>query len=1128
MKQALIKRCSFILFALMSIVTYAQTASSQIKITGTVTDNSGLLLPGVNVTEKSTKNTVTTDYSGRYEINVKPGATLVFSFIGMKKAEIPLNGRTNLDAKMQEDSNVLDDIVVVAYGTQKKNNVTGAIATIKPEEIQDLPVSNLSESLRGLTPGLAVSGGSTRPGDAASIQIRQTFGFSKDGNTNIPLIVIDDMVQIDPTTGRSTLETFNRLDPSEIESITVLKDGSAAIYGSRASQGAIIVKTKRGQNGKLKFTYYSQYSINDAVSHSKTMNAYEHGIWKNRFLNSSLDTNTAKYFSPAELEQMKGLDYDWLDKAWKPAVQQRQSLTASGGSDKATYFAGITYFKQDANLGNQDYNKWNFRTGTTLKVTKDLDFSASISANTVDVEKSFTKSSANLNDSSFGSLASGEQADYGYLLHMPRYIPWQTTVEGKDYWLSPIARSDRNLGSANANTTIAGWNYFASLGSGKQIDEEFSYNVNLSLNYKVPFVKGLSLKGSYARSQSSANTEQVQLPYDLARIRNYETADNHLAGVADPTIYNASTNPAGDYIIETNTRGSRVYYNTDVDKLIQSNIFINYARTFGNHNIEAMFGVERSDSNYKSVRLAYEGTSKDYLGGSTSAGTISSNSQAIKGEAGTLSNLGRLNYSFKDRYLIQLLFRTDSSTKFAPENYTAFFPSAQVGWVMSKENWFRDNVSWIDNLKIRYSIGKTGKDNVQTWRWLTLYDVIVDKGYQFGSGGGTTGGGTLGGGITPRTTPNRNMKWDTTLKQNVGLDVTLLKNRLQFTADYYYDKSTDMLISLAGEVGTPISTGGAFAEQNYAAVNAWGTEFSLNWNDKIKKDLSYNVGVNFGFSDNEYKKYPGAAVQHPSFNTVQEGYSTFTPVWGFRTWKETSTGDGILRTDEDVTNYWNYLTTQATAAGGVPNYLGITNVTLMRKGMLAYQDIGGAFDPATGTQAEADGQIAKNLDYIKLANSNRTYGFTTNLGMKYKSVYFRTQIATSWGGYNSLDLVKQGTSSAHNDWAHESFWTDMYDATDNPNGKYPNMAQADTAFAPSDFWEVSNFRCTVRNLTVGFDLPQEALKTISIQRATLGVTGNNLWDLYNPYPDHYRNMYDNSSSRYPTLRTWSINLNITF
>lgn len=180
----------------------------------------------------------------------------------------------------------------------------------------DLPATNLSDALKGLVPGLSVTGGSGRPGDAASIQIRQTFGFSKDGNSTIPLIVIDDMVQVDPATGKATLDAFNRLDPSEIESITVLKDASAAIYGSRASQGAVVVKTKRGKAGKAKFSYNSQFVINDAVSHTKTMSAYDFGVFSNRFLTAQNPTILpASLFSASELEQMKSLDYDWLKEA---------------------------------------------------------------------------------------------------------------------------------------------------------------------------------------------------------------------------------------------------------------------------------------------------------------------------------------------------------------------------------------------------------------------------------------------------------------------------------------------------------------------------------------------------------------------------------------------------------------------------------------------------------------------------------------------------------------------------------------------------------------------------------------------------------------------------------------------
>ncbi|MDR6763134.1 TonB-linked SusC/RagA family outer membrane protein [Flavobacterium sp. 2755] len=1126
MKQALLKRCSFLLFTLMSVMSYAQTTnSSHVTVTGTVTDSSLGLLPGVNVTEKSSKNTVTTDYNGKYQIKVKSGATLVFSFIGMRKQEIPLDGRIVVNAKLTEDSNQLENIVVVGYGTQKKKELTGAIATIKPDDLMDLPVTNLSDALKGLVPGLAVSGGSGRPGDAATIQIRQTFGFSKDGNSTIPLVVIDDMVQVDPATGKATLDAFNRLDPSEIESITVLKDASAAIYGSRASQGAIVVKTKRGKAGKAKFSYNSQFVVNDAVSHTKTMNAYEYGVFNNRFLTGQNPTIApASLFSPAELEEMKGLNYDWLKEAWKPAIQQKHSFNVSGGSEDITYFAGATYLTQDANLGYQKYDKWNYRTGINAKIAKNLDFSAAISGTSAFIDKSFTKAAANISDGGYGTAAGGEQADYGYLVHMPKFIPWETTVDGKQYYMSPFPNTNKNFGSANANNNIAGWNYFANLNNGShQTTDDSSFNVNASLNYKVEAIKGLSFKATFARTKNSTYSEQIQLPYDLARIKNYDLADNHLASAAYPSAIEKNPEVGGiiDYAIETNVRNARVYYNSNFSKSTQADFFANYNRTFGDHQVSGMFGIERSESEWQSTRLAYTNTPKDYLGDWRTAGTVDTgNSTALKGNNATLSYFGTLNYNYKSKYLLQFLLRSDASTKFAPENYWGTFPSLQLGWVASKEEWFERILPTVNFFKLRYSIGKTGKDNLQPWKWYQFYDLTVNKGWQFGENGGQ-----LGSGLSPKVNPNRNAKWDSTLKHNLGLDLAFLRSRLQITADFYYDITKDMLTDMGSATGVPIAVGGAFAEQNYAQVDAWGSELSVNWSDKRGK-FSYDVGVNFSYADNKIVKFPDQGNLLPSNNTRREGYSEgFNPVWGFKTWNETSTGDGILRTDQDVTNYWNYLSQNAAAAGVAPSYLGITDPAKLQKGSLAYQDLGGVLNP-DGTLSGPNGQILVGNDYAKLAKSSRTYGFTTNLGMKYSSFSLRTQISTSWGGANFVDLVSQGTSSANNMWAREPFWNDMY-GSDNPNGKYPNLAQTGV-LNPSDFWQISTFRCFVRNLTVAYEIPKQALAKTKIQNISLGVTGNNLWDLYNPYPGHYRNMYDNSSVGYPTLRSWSLNLNVSF
>ncbi|SHL96028.1 SusC/RagA family TonB-linked outer membrane protein [Flavobacterium chilense] len=1127
MKQTLLKRCSFLLFTLMTVMSYAQNSTTYtiVTITGTVTDNLGGQLPGVNVTEKSTKNTVTTDFNGQYTIKVKAGGTLVFSFIGMKKSEIALNGRTIINAKLVEDSNQLDNIVVVGYGTQKKKELTGAIATIKPDDLMDLPVTNLSDALKGLVPGLAVTGGSGRPGDAASIQIRQTFGFSKDGNSTIPLIVIDDMVQVDPATGKATLDAFNRLDPSEIESITVLKDASAAIYGSRASQGAVIVKTKRGKAGKAKFSYNSQFVVNDAVSHTKTMSAYEFGVFSNRFFTGQNPaTVPANLFSAAELEEMKGLNYDWLKEAWKPAIQQKHSFNVNGGSEDITYFAGATYLTQDANLGYQKYDKWNYRTGINAKIAKNLDFSASISGTSAFIDKSFTKASANISDGSYGSAAGGEQADYGYLVHMPKFIPWQTVVDGKTYYMSPFPNTNKNFGSANANNNIAGWNYFANLNNGShQTTDDSSFNVNASLNYKVAAIKGLSFKATFSRTKNSTYSEQIQLPYDLARITNYQLQDNKLASAAYPSAITKNPEVGGmiDYAIETNVRNSRVYYNSNFSKSTQADFFANYSRTFGDHQISGMFGIERSESEWESTRLAYTNTPKDYLGDWRTAGTVDTgNSTALKGNNATLSYFGTLNYNYKSKYLLQFLLRSDASTKFAPENYWGTFPSLQLGWVASKEEWFERALPGVNFFKLRYSIGKTGKDNLQPWKWYQFYDLTVNKGWQFGPNGGQ-----LGSGLTPKVNPNRDAKWDSTLKQNLGLDLAFLKSRLEVNADFYYDITKDMLTDMGSATGVPISVGGAFAEQNYAHVDAWGSELNINWNDKVGK-VSYSVGVNFSYADNKIKRYPDQGNLLPSNNTRREGYSEgFNPVWGFKTWKGTSTGDGILRTDEDIANYWNYLSTNAAAAGKTPSYLTIVDPTKILKGSLAYQDLAGTLN-ADGTLTGPDGQILAGNDYAKLAKSSRTYGFNTNLGFKYSNLSLKTQISTSWGGANFVDLVSQPTSSASNMWSREPFWNDMY-GVDNLNGKYPNLATTGV-LSPSDFWQISTFRCFIRNLTVAYEIPKQVFANTKVNNISLGITGNNLWDLYNPYPGHYRNMYDNSSVGYPTLRSWSFNFNISF
>jgi TonB-linked SusC/RagA family outer membrane protein len=1078
-------------------------------ITGRVTDDKGEPLAGVTVQVKGLKTSAVTKVDGTFTIEVpNDAATLVFSFVGMERREVSISGKNDFQIQMKSVDNTLNDVVVVGYGTQKVKDVTGSVVSVDLKKMENIPTATITEALRGQVPGVNVSGGSTRPGVNATLSIRQTFGLSKDGSSPLPLVVIDDVIQLDPNTGLPSMDQFNMLDLSEVESITVLRDASAAIYGSRASQGAIIVKTKRGKAGAPKISYSGRYQYNDAVSHGKTMSAYEHGIFANRFGRAS-GWGPTSFFDSTELEQMKGLNYDWRKEAWKAAGTMQHSINVSGGSDRATYFAGASYYSQGANLGSQDYNKWTFRTGTDVKVANNLKLSATVAANNSNILKSFTKVSLNDGGYSKGS----EQTDYVVLNHMPKYIPWIYNVNGVDQYISPALGPHRVETTPVGKNNISGWNYFALLNNGSNTNSDaFSYNTNFSLQYDIPFIKGLSVKGSYGLSYSADNTEQVMLPQILSVATNTNATGTHLYS------------PTNDkWTTGENKQGTRISYSDVIGKIQQANFFINYDNSFGRHNISAIASVERGEQDYQKKYVIYDQPSSGYNGASTTAGTLNtSNSYVQRSKSGSLSYLGRINYNYNSKYLLSFLFRSDASTKFAPENYWGFFPSVSAGWVVSQENWFRDNINWINNLKIRASIGKTGIDNLKPWRWLQLYSYAADKGMGFGSNGGS-----LLSGVTPDVTPNRNVTWDQAIKHNIGIDVAFLRNRLSLSVDQYIDNTTQMLTSMASTIGVPISVGGAFAEQNYSAMKSWGTEFSASWKDRVGK-VDYSIGINFGINDNKFKKYLPQAFVYPSEIGNREGYSTIRPVYGLITWKGTSGGDGLLRTDADIDAYWAYLTDLATKAGTTPAYFDITSKTGIKKGMLAYEDQAGALDATNETIAGPNGRVDKNQDYVPLVDKNRSYGFTTNLNFTWKNVTLAAQISTSWGGYNSLDYIKQSTSSGQLFWSHESYLRDMYDTLDNVNGKYPNLGYYDYNAPTSDFWQISSFRCFVRSMSLGYTLPKELARKIRMEGVKFSLSGFNLWDFYNPYPDKYRNMYDAPSAEYPTLRTWALGLNLTF
>ena len=1133
-KHSLGKKAGMALFC-MSLALSANAQNH--KVSGVIVDETGMPVIGANIKIQDGKTGVISDLDGKFTINVPEGKKITISYIGyIEQTVSPKKGGT-LKITLQEDAHQLDEVVKMGYGNnQKLKNVTGSVATITAEELEDLPVTNLAEALQGKINGLSIDMGSSRPGtNANDIYIRQnrTFtGISKDGGNATPLIIIDDVIQLG-TNGQPSMEQFNLLDPSEVESITVLRDASAAIYGSRAANGAILVTTKRGKSGVPRINYSGKFAINDAVGHSKGLKGSDYGRFANAFAIGAGKANgykdVDKLYNEVELAEMDNMNYDWLDHAgWEAAFQQTHTLNVSGGNERATYYAGATYLDQGANLGDQDYKRYTYRAGVDIRLTNDVKLSATIAGNEHKSSQIYTKG-ARFN--AYGGKSLSDKSDYNVLHHMPNIMPWSVSLtndEGQleEYWLGPIAntfnspRFDRK--------SITSWNYFALRDSGSYSDsKDNSWSADISLTYEVPFIKGLSFRATYSSSHSNSASEQASFPYRLAYVSSQMKDGRHL-------VY---TMGEKDFKKQVFSQDSQLTFRDDESQSRQMNIYANYERSFGKHNLSAMFSIERYEAENSSRNITYRELSDDIsdtflgVGGPSivkpdgSSALASDITVTTKGESGSLSYLGRLSYSYDDRYLLQFVFRSDASTKFAPENYWGFFPGISAGWIISEEKFWKDKLAWFEYLKIRASWGRTGRDNVKMWKWKEQYKMDL-KGLQFGPDGGlpTTS-------LTPQVSPNRDMKWDTSDKFNLGFDMRFLGGRLSTTLDFYYDINDDILNQyMAGQPGIPIYAGGSYAEENFGRVDTYGGEITIEWRDRIG-EVNYSVGTDFSLNGSKVKEWvPDLRYnKYPCANDWEEGMSTTLPVWGFKVWKRTSGGDGILRTQEDIDNYWAYLESH-TPEGGTTRYLNVTSKDGMKLGMLAYQDRGG--EMVDNVQQGPNGQILAEQDYARLAKKNKIYNSSLRLSAKWKGLSVSTNLAISWGGARFIDVFNMPSDANNMLYAPDSFWKDMYDSELNPDGKYPNLGVNTvvngSVTSQSDFWQVSTFRCYMRNLNISYTLPQKWTMPLKMSSVRLNLTGNNLWDFYNPYPNHYRNMYDSSAVDYPTLRTWSLGVNVTF
>ena len=1018
------------------------------NITGTVKDTKGEPLPGVNVLIKGTKTGTVTDIKGTFRLNLPIGnETLIFSYIGFKTQELQVSGKTALTVQLEEDAAALSEVVVVGYGVQKKVSLTGAVVAVDMKAVQDLPVNNLSAVLTGQLPGVGVSGGTSRPGENATITVRNPIVLSKDGGTLQPLYVIDNVVR--------SPDDFNALDVSEVENISVLKDAAAAIYGARSNQGVVVVQTKRGKSGAPKFSYSGSTGISNATL-PKMMNGFEQATYLNDLNYAAGKPATDPLiYTPDELAYFKNNNTDWLRTAWKPSTVSRHALNVSGGNEKATYFAGVSYNAQDANFSNINTNKWTFRASADMQVTKGLKAALSLSSYIGDKRMYYLKQG-------------GENAenDMKSLLYTPQFAP--PYVNGLPIQLST---------SSNTNT-IDAFHFFEVQNSNNYTQTKTTgLNVTANLDYKIPGVKGLKARVLYSRTFDNSFGKQYGTKYN---VYSFSMLGDH------KHIY------GGDVLKPvTLNNGDRVRINPGYIDTYQFNGYLNYDRQFGKHQISAIAFFEQAETHADNVQAMAEGVIIDGLDNMRYA-TGTQTTSETESETGFLSYAGRINYNYANKYLFETAIRYDASTNFAPEYRWGLFPSFSLGWVMSEERFFRDNVHFIDFLKLRGSLGFLGGDATKAYNWLTSYSIQQGKGAVFG---GNSDRPLV---VTPNNSmANRQARWDDNTKYNVGIDAQFLKNRLSFTFDAYYDHRYNMLTALSSSV--PLLVGATLPSENYATVNGFGTEISVGWNSKINNDWSYKVNTFFTWSDN---KQVLVDVNRGLIGTYLDptGRSSDMGVLAYHYL-------GMFRTQQDVDQYLEK-NPGYTLFGAAP-----------KPGMLYYQDVRGPKD-ASGQYTAPDGKITDaDLDYLKPKASNH-YGFGFNFSTSYKNLSFAAVIGGSFGGQAMVEGTAraQGTATAN----RPAFWADHW-TPDNPNAKYPSPYYKDTYTVDSEFWYRSATQIAVRNFNVSYGLPTKWASKAKLNTARIYLVATNPLNLYNPYD--YKS-YSGNYDAYPMLRSFSLGLNL--
>lgn len=1028
-------------FFLLLIIYFASGTQvfAQVKrVEGTVTDSKGSLLPGVNVTIKGTQTGVTTNNDGKYSINAEPGNVLTFSFAGYNSKDETVDARASINVSLAENPLSLDNVVVVGYGTQKKVNMSGAVAQISGKELVNRPVPNVTSALQGLSPGLTILRGNGQPGDEGyGIRIR---GFTS-ANSADALVLVDGIEQ-----------DINLLDPNDVESISVLKDASAsAIYGARAAAGVILVTTKQGSAGKTRVSVSSYYGINITARQPQRLNAWDEQILIDE---ARFNATGAREYSAEQMEWLMNPNFsyrpnptadrweyfgnnNWVKEGMdKINHMQNHAISVGGGDQKLNYLVSGSYYKRDGVLryGPDDNSRYNLKFNLNSELNKYI--SVKLTAGYIG---SFVR------ENSFGTEQIINRL-YRSRTRQSLYTP-KEDVTGQPY------NGDLQINAVDIekNAGLETRNY-----------ETFTGKLNFQIKNVV---KGLTLDVIGWRNQNYYNME------NNSRNLNW---------------YGRSTNTLRFNINQPNTMAMTK------NKAYQNNLqgYLTYNLKIKDHVFTLLQGGQYEEYRKDEITArAQSMINNDFFSFNFADPLTKINTDNIDTWA-LASAFGRLNYSFKGKYLFEASYRYDGSSRLAPENRWQLFPSFSAAWRVSEEN-FMQKINFINTMKLRLSWGQLGNGSV-----LGFYDYIplLTSGLSVTNQPNLVFNNVRTQYIFQNELASTEKTWETVEQSNIGIDLGMLKSRLTVTFDYYIKFNKNMLAPL----DLPNTIGVAVGNVNIGELKSWGAELEIKWRDRIGK-VDYNIGFNISDNQNKLIKYAGRnSVGDGGVIQFMEGYPMNT-VWGYTT-------GGFFASADDANKYKQTVT--------YPFFAGYT------AGDIKYIDLNGDGVISSGDHTP---QSPGDLVYLGTTNARYTYGFDAGLNWKNFdfSVFFQ-------GALKRKFLISEGTLSpmlgtADMPWSiHMDRWT-----PDNLDAFFPRMYQTSAHnYKSSDRWAQNGSYIRLKNIQLGYSI---ATNKKYLREVRVYVSGQDLWEstkvlkVFDPEVGN-----DVSATTYPFYRTIAFGFNVTF